>query len=151
MDQSSTIRPATPADQPALLHIVWQTVLASERDRATLLAHPEVVEVPLTQLAAATACVAEIDGAIAGFAIVLPRPDGDAELDGLFVDPARQRRGIGLALVAAARQLAVAMGTRSLRVVANDDALAFYRRAGFVETGTTPVQFGTAILMRLAL
>jgi GNAT superfamily N-acetyltransferase len=146
-----TIRPARVDDQPALLAIVWKTVLANERDRETLLAHPEAVQVPIEQLTPATACVADADGILAGFAIVLPRPDGDAELDGLFVDPAMQRLGIGRRLVERTKALARAMGAPTLHVVANDDALAFYRSVGFVETGVTETQFGSAPLMQLEL
>ncbi|MGV3491504.1 MAG: GNAT family N-acetyltransferase [Devosia sp.] len=146
-----TLRAATPADQPALLAIVWQTILASERDRDILLANPEVVQLPLEQLTPATSAVAEIDGRPTGFAIVLPRPDGDAELDGLFVDPAHQRHGIGRALIAEASRLTRAQGASTLHVIANADALAFYEAVGFVVTGTTDVQFGTAILMQTDL
>lgn len=80
-----------------------------------------------------------------------PRPDGDAELDGLFVDPAMQRLGIGRRLVERTKALARAMGASTLHVVANDDALAFYRSVGFVETGVTETQFGSAPLMQLEL
>jgi len=151
MASRHTIRPARADDQPALLAIVWKTVLASERDRETLLAHPEAVQVPIEQLTPTTACVADADGILAGFAIVLPRPDGDAELDGLFVDPAMQRLGIGRRLVERTKELARAMGASTLHVVAADDALAFYRSVGFVETGVTETQFGKALLMRVGL
>jgi GNAT superfamily N-acetyltransferase len=151
MGSGYTIRPARAEDQPVLLAIVWKTVMASERDRDTLLAHPEAVQVPIEQLTPATACVADADGILAGFAIVLPRPDGDAELDGLFVDPAMQRLGIGRRLVERTKALARAMGAPTLHVVANDDALAFYRSVGFVETGVTETQFGSAPLMQLEL
>lgn len=145
------IRAARAADQPALLAIVWTTVMASERDRETLLAHPEAVQVPAEQLTAATACVADDGTTLAGFAVVLPRPDGDAELDGLFVDPAMQRLGIGRRLVERTKELAQAMGASKLHVVANDDALAFYRSVGFIETGVGETQFGKAPLMLLEL
>lgn len=151
MGSGYTIRPARAEDQPVLLAIVWKTVMASERDRDTLLAHPEAVQVPIEQLTPATACVADADGILAGFAIVLPRPDGDAELDGLFVDPAMQRLGIGRRLVERTKALARAMGAPTLHVVANDDALAFYRSVGFVETGVAETQFGSAPLMQLEL
>jgi GNAT superfamily N-acetyltransferase len=151
MGSGYTIRPATAEDQPALLAIVWKTVMASERDRNMLLAHPEAVQVPVEQLVTTTACVADIDGSPVGFAIVLARPDGEAELDGLFVDPAMQRLGIGRALVERTKELARAMGASTLHVVANDDALAFYRSVGFIETGVTGTQFGSAPLMRLTL
>jgi GNAT superfamily N-acetyltransferase len=151
MGSGYTIRPARADDQPALIAIVWKTVMASERDRDTLLAHPEAVQVPVEQLTPTTACVADAAGTTAGFAVVLPRPDGDAELDGLFVDPAMQRLGIGRRLIERTKELARAMGASTLHVVANDDALAFYRSVGFVEIGATETQFGKAPLMCLAL
>jgi ribosomal protein S18 acetylase RimI-like enzyme len=151
MDREITIRPAQPEDQPGLLHIMWQTVLDSESDRETLLARPELVQVPIEHLAPATACVAEISGKLAGFAVVLPRPDGQAELDGLFVDPALQRRGIGRALIAQAMHLAGTIGASELYVVANEDALAFYSSVGFVEIGRADTTLRAAPLMRLTL
>ncbi|KQU99512.1 hypothetical protein ASC89_10390 [Devosia sp. Root413D1] len=151
MGSEYTIRPARADDQPTLVAIVWKTVMASERDRDTLLAHPEAVQVPIEQLTLITACVADAADTTAGFAVVLPRPDGDAELDGLFVDPAMQRLGIGRRLVERAKELARAMGASTLHVVAADDALAFYRSVGFVETGVTETQFGKALLMRVGL
>lgn len=146
-----TMRAAKAADQPELLAIVWKTVMASERDRETLLAHPEAVQVPVDQLTPETACVADAAGTLAGFAVVLPRPDGDAELDGLFVDPAMQRLGIGRRLVEQTKELARAMGASKLHVVANDDALAFYRSVGFIQTGVGETQFGKAPLMQQEL
>ena len=151
MGSEYTIRPARADDQPTLVAIVWKTVMASERDRDTLLAHPEAVQVPTEQLTPITACVADAADTTAGFAVVLPRPDGDAELDGLFVDPAMQRLGIGRRLVERAKELARAMGASTLHVVAADDALAFYRSVGFVETGVTETQFGKALLLRVGL
>jgi len=151
MGSGYTIRPARADDQPALVAIVWKTVMASERDRDTLLAHPEAVQVPVEQLTPTTACVADAAGTTAGFAIVLPRPDGDAELDGLFVDPAMQRLGIGRRLVERTKELARTMGASTLHVVAGEDALAFYRSVGFIETGVTETQFGKAPVMLLNL
>lgn len=151
MGSGYTIRPARADDQPALLAIIWKTVMASERDRDTLLAHPEAVQVPVEQLTPATACVADAAGTAAGFAVVLLRPDGEAELDGLFVYPAMQRLGIGRRLVERTKELARAMGASTLHVVANDDALAFYRSVGFIETGVTETQFGRAPLMQMDL
>lgn len=130
---------------------MWQTILDTDSDRELLLAHPEMVQVPVEQLTPATACVAEIAGVAVGFAIILPRPNGDAELDGLFVDPPFQRRGIGRALVTEARRLAAAMGAADLYVIAGEDALAFYRSVGFIEVGTAQTQLRVVPLMRLAL
>ena len=49
--------------------------------------------------------VAEVDGAIAGFCTVVTptrdddAPPGTAEIPAIYVDPARQRRGVGAALL----------------------------------------------------
>ena len=151
MDPQITIRPARPEDQPALVHIMWQTILDTESDRELLLANPDLVQVPVEHLEPTTACVAEIGGIVAGFAIVLPRPGGDAELDGLFVDPPLQRRGIGRALVSEVRRLTTAMGAAQLYVVANENAQAFYSSVGFAETGMAQTEFRLVPRMRLVL
>jgi GNAT superfamily N-acetyltransferase len=63
--------------------------------------------------------VAELDETADGFAVVLEREGEDVELDGLFVDPANWRAGIGTRLARAAEILAAAGGARSLYVVGN--------------------------------
>jgi GNAT superfamily N-acetyltransferase len=95
--------------------------------------------------------VAEVDGSPAGFATVLPRSDGEAELDGLFVHPERQRLGLGRAIIAEAAVLARAMGASTIHVVANEDANAFYLAVGFVQTGMAPTDLKPAPKMELRL
>jgi len=151
MTNPPTLRPGRPADQPQLLAIVWATVMDSDSDREELLAKPELVEVPVEHLTNETCVVVEMDGAPVGFATVLPRPDGEAELDGLFVLPERQRLGLGRALMAGGADLARAMGASVLHVIANDDANAFYRAVGFVQTGMAPTALKPAPKMELRL
>lgn len=150
MTAHRTLRPGRPEDQTQLLAIVWATVMVGS-DTAELLAQPELVQVPVEHLTAATCVVAEVDGAPAGFATVLPRSDGEAELDGLFVHPDRQRLGLGRALIADVAQLARVMGAKTLHVVANEDANAFYRAVGFVQTGMAPTALKPAPMMKLRL
>lgn len=151
MDTRIVTRPARPEDQAALLDIVWQTVLAEPEAYADVIASPDAVEVPIEQLDAATGCVAEVDGTIAGFAIVIPRADGEAELDALFVAPGLQRGGIGRTLIEAAKDLALAFGARRVNVVAGEKATAFYRAVGFVGVGTTRTRFGSAPVLQLTI
>ena len=61
--------------------------------------HPDAIELPIDQIAAGAVFVSERNGAIVGFAALLPRPDGEVELDALFVDPDVRRRGPGRSLV----------------------------------------------------
>lgn len=74
--------------------------------------------------------VAEIDGAICGFATTAPAPADDApgagELCALHVDPTAWRRGIGTALLTAARARLVDLGfpTAVLWVLAGNDRAA---------------------------
>lgn len=152
MTPHPTLRPGTPTDQPQLLAIVWATVMVgNESDRDQLLARPDLVQVPIEQITAETCVVAEMDGSPVGFAVVLPRPDDDAELDGLFVLPARQRLGLGRALIAEAAKLAQAMGASVLHVIANEDASAFYRSVGFIQTGMAETDLRPAPKMELRL
>jgi predicted N-acetyltransferase YhbS len=62
-----------------------------------------------------------------------------------------QRGGVGRALVTEARRLARDLGVDKLHVVANPDAVAFYRAVGFSDAGTTQTQFGPAPQMALRL
>ncbi|WP_421760350.1 GNAT family N-acetyltransferase [Devosia sp.] len=146
-----TIRAAVPADQIALLEVMRRASLANPGDREALLANPDAFELPVEQLDAATACVAVRDGLPVGFAVVLRREDGDAELDGLFVEPALWRIGAGRMLVERARELALDLGAGALHVIANPHADGFYRSVGFEPSGTFQTRFGVGTVMRLGL
>ena len=146
-----TIRAAKPADRQSLIELMRRASLANPEDRDALLAHPEVIDIPVSHLSPAATCVAELDGVPAGFATVLPRDDGDAELDGLFVAPHLWRSGVGRALVARSAELARLIGARHLHVIANGAALDFYHAVGFTDFGSAQTQFGPAITMRMPL
>jgi GNAT superfamily N-acetyltransferase len=145
--QVPIFRPARPDDQPELLGLMCRASLANPDDRQVLLARPEMIQLPAEQLTASTAAVALLGDAIAGFAVVLPRMDRDAELDGLFVEPAHWRCGIGRGLVHECVRLALAFGARRMHVIANPAAEGFYRRSGFAGDERVALQFGTGILM----
>jgi GNAT superfamily N-acetyltransferase len=92
--------------------------------------------------------VAERGGRIAGFATVLSRGDGDAELEDLFVEPRLWRRGVGSRLMAEADERAVALGARRLHVVAGERARGFYEACGFHVIGTVMTLLEPALAMR---
>jgi GNAT superfamily N-acetyltransferase len=142
---------AIPAERLALEELQRRASLMSEEDRDALLAHPDAIELPLEQITAGRTIVAENVGELLGFAVVLQRDDGDAELDGLFVEPAQWRRGIGRALVAEAERLAARDGAASLWVIANTSALDFYGACGFVTVGEVATRFRPAPRMRKAI
>ena len=129
-----SIRAGTTADIPAL----W--ALRTRAVRAGCASHyaPETIDAwcaapppeRLPVLVDAGGClVAEEGGAIDGYA-VLDLANG--EVDALFVEPARQGRGIARALMAAIEALAAARGIGRLFLSASLNAVPFYRGAGFL-------------------
>jgi predicted N-acetyltransferase YhbS len=83
--------------------------------------------------------VAEDDAGMAGVVYVEPRGSERSYLGLLSIDPTRQRSGLGSRLMAAAEDHARRKGVRfmDLRIVnLREELPAFYRRLGYVETGT---------------
>ena len=120
--------------------------LALDEYREALLAHPDAIALPAEQIQRGQVVVAEIDGRIAGFAVILD-DEGTAELDGLFVEPELWRRGIGSALVEEAIHGARDRGLSLMTVVANPGAREFYERCGFTVEGSAETRFGPALRM----
>ncbi len=95
--------------------------------------------------------VADRDGVIVGFAAVLPRPDGDAELDALFVEPSLWKQGVGRLLVDRCAEVARCRASRILHVVGNPHAEGFYAACGFRATGVVATRFGAGLSMERGL
>jgi GNAT superfamily N-acetyltransferase len=151
MPDALIIRCARIDEQTMLEAIQRRASLANPGDREALLAHPDAIEVPIAQIRDGRVLVAECAGALCGFAAVLPREDGDAELDALFVEPALQRRGIGRMLIGHCAEFTRASGSQALHVIGNLHAEAFYRACGFIPAGTAQTRFGVGLLMRMPL
>lgn len=145
------IRQAAISEQHALEDLQRRASLNNPGDRDALLEHPDAIAVPTEQIASGRVFVAEHDGAIVGFAAVVPRDDGGAELDALFVEPHEWKRGIGRSLVDHGAHLARADGAPFLHVIGNPHAKDFYLACGFVLTGTTDTRFGIGLLMKREL
>ena len=139
------IRLARPDDRDDLEALQWRASLANPGDRPHLEAHPDAIHLPAERIARGEVWVAELDGFIAGFAVVIPET-GHAELDGLFVDPEMWKRGIGAKLIDTATHAARQRGL-ILMVVANPAALGFYERCGFAIEGEAQTRFGPALRM----
>ena len=91
------------------------------------------------------------DGALLGFAAWLAGPSGDeVKLDKLYVDPARQRAGIGGRLIERVAMLARQRGAGTLVLNVNKhnaSALAAYRRHGFEVREAVVVDIGGGFVM----
>ena len=106
---------------------------------------------PIEQLLEGNVFVADDDGTVVGFAAVIPRPDGDAELDALFVEPHLWKKGIGRLLVDHVSNIAGARAANVLHVIGNPHAKGFYISCGFRNSGTVETRFSSGLAMQKAL
>jgi len=126
------LRPAALADLDAVAHI-W---LDGWRSTGIALAVTPTIDVLRPRIAREVAggwvvTVAEVDGAVAGFVAVSLSIH---QLEQLFVDPARQRSGIGAALLAHAHT-AMPGGFGLWTHIDNVGAARFYARQGMALVG----------------
>ncbi len=145
------IRTARPDEQTMLESLQRRASLNNPGDRDALLANPDAISLPIEQIAAGRVFVAEHDGVVAGFAAVVPRPDGGAELDALFVEPHLWKRGIGRRLVDHTAEIARACAASFLHVIGNPHAEGFYVSCGFRVSGTVVTRFCVGLTMRRPL
>ena len=145
------IRSAVQAERSSLEALQWRASLANSGDRDALRGNPDANALPIEQIAAGCVFVAERDGLVAGFAAVVPRPDGGAELDGLFVEPHLWKHGIGRRLVDHIAEVARERAASFLHVIGNPHAEGFYVSCGFRVIGTVDTRFGVGFAMRRPL
>ena len=112
-----TVRPASQADLPAIAAIQAANPLAAQWDPAAYLSRETHV--------------AEQDGRILGFLVLLPLGQDEAEILNIAVEPASQRRGVARALLLHAAARSLFLEVRA----SNAAARAFYLSLGFAETG----------------
>jgi ribosomal-protein-alanine N-acetyltransferase len=125
------IRPMTRADLPA--------VVAIERD-VQRPGWSEAVFRDELGRADRTYLVAEVDGAVVGYAGVLQVLD-EGHVSNVAVARDRQGRGVGRLLLLALHQEARARGIRALTLevrAGNEPAKALYRRFGYAPVGVRP-------------
>jgi GNAT superfamily N-acetyltransferase len=151
MQNQVILRTAIVSECKRLEALQWRASLNNPGDREALLEHPDAIELSVDQIRNGGVFVAEIDGSVIGFAAILPRDDGDSELDALFVEPSAWRQGIGRALVEHCASAAKANGAKSLHVMGNPHAEKFYVVCGFQILGTRQMRFGTGLVMKREL
>jgi GNAT superfamily N-acetyltransferase len=145
------IRPALHGERSGLEALQWRASLANSGDRDSLLANPDAIALPVEQIAEGHVFVAQREGVIVAFAAVLPRPDGNAELDALFVEPTLWKCGVGRLLVEHCADIARERASRILHVVGNPHAERFYAACGFRTTGAVETRFGAGLAMQRRL
>ncbi len=119
--------------------------------RDQLAEYPDAIQLPQAFIDNGWVHVAvATDDTPLGFAVLIPGDGRAHELDGLFVEPARMRRGIGRALVQDACRRAHANGALRLEVIAGP-AQPFYEKLGFAATASAETRFGPAVRMRRRL
>lgn len=146
-----SIRAARPDERTMLEALQRRASLGNPGDRDAILANPDAIALPMEQIADGCVFVADCDGGAAGFAAVVPRADGGAELDALFVEPHLWKRGIGRRLVDHVADVARATAASFLHVIGNPHAEGFYLSCGFRVTGTVATRFGVGLAMRRPL
>jgi GNAT superfamily N-acetyltransferase len=151
MKHDISIRPARPDEQTMLESLQRRASLNNPGDRDAILANPDAIALPIEQIAAGCVFVAERDGVVAGFAALIPRADGAAEVDALFVEPHLWKQGIGRRLVDHLAEVARRRAASFLHVIGNPHAEGFYVSCGFSVTGTVDTRFGVGLAMRRPL
>ena len=124
-----------------MVDVFRRASLANEGDREWILANPDRSVVDEGPVLEGETRVAVVDGRVVGFATLV-----GAELEDLFVDPDWMRRGIATALV---HDAVANSGVERIDVTANEHALAFYERVGFVHDGPAETPGGPAFRMHL--
>jgi N-acetylglutamate synthase-like GNAT family acetyltransferase len=145
------IRLAVVSERAELEALQRRVSLENPAYRAALTAHPDAIELPLEQIVLGDVFVAELDKTVVGFAALQPRADRDVNLDGLFVEQAMQRRGIGRLLIEHCVDVGRQRQCQALVVIANPYAKDFYVACGFGVVGEAETRFGEALLMRRRL
>ncbi|HET6866726.1 MAG TPA: GNAT family N-acetyltransferase [Solirubrobacteraceae bacterium] len=145
------IRDATAGEAASLEALQRRSSDVWEAYREQLAANPDAIELPQSYIDNGWVRVAVDDrDTPIGFSVVIPGSGLSHELDGLFVEPARMRGGVGRALVEDAAARASGRGAACLEVIAGP-AQGFYERVGFGLIGAADTRFGPAVRMRREL
>jgi GNAT superfamily N-acetyltransferase len=143
------VRLAQPDDRLKLIELQRRASLMWDDVREQLLERPELIDeaIPEEMIAGNQVFVAHRGEHIVGFATIVTHEGNDAELEGLFVEPAEWRKGIGTVLVRAIEREAQSWGANRLHVIANRNVRGFYEAAGFEVVGEQKTLLGPIALL----
>lgn len=131
---SAIIRPATPADLPAIERIVHDAYVGYLPRMGR---EPGPMRADYAAVLATRRVDVAVDGDLVGVVVLEHESDGML-LENVAVAPAAQGRGLGRMLIAHAEQVARAAGCTRIRLythVTMVENIALYGRLGFGETG----------------
>ena len=136
--QSFRVRPATPADVPALLRLKRERAIAEGAEAAHRATEVEWLRDGFSERRRFTAFVAERVAVVIGVVACSERyytgwAGSTLYVEDIYVEPARRRCGVGRALLCCVAALAVEQGNLfvELIVAESNPARRFYRRLGF--------------------
>lgn len=130
------IRRARSEDADILTELAMRAKASWGYDQAFMAACRAELTMTPERLSAWTVWVAEAEGKIAGM-IALSR-NGDAEVEGFFVEPSLQGKGLGGALMTTLLEDCRAKSATTLMVDADPNAETIYARLGFATVGRSP-------------
>jgi GNAT superfamily N-acetyltransferase len=145
------LRLAKLSERETLEALQLRASLRNSGDREALLANPDAIDLPSEQIVNGYVFVVEANDCIAGFASLIPRNDGGAELDALFVEPNLWRKGFARALISHCTRIANERGYDAIHVIGNPHAQDFYTAVGFMQVGTTETRFGIGLLFSMQI
>ena len=151
MINSAPIRSVLVCEQKQSEALQLRASLGNSADRDVLLENPDAIELSIEQIAGGNVFVVELDGLIVGFAAIVPRADGDSELDALFVEPEKWRQGFARMLITYCQDVARQRGSKTIHAIGNSHAKDFYCAVGFNFVGTTQTRFGVGLLFCMSL
>jgi ribosomal protein S18 acetylase RimI-like enzyme len=151
------VRPAVPADVPALLRLKRQLAIQEKAEVALRATEGDWLRDGFGPRAQFTAFVAEQASAVIGMVTASERyytswAGCTLYIQDIYVDPPYRGRGMGAALLGCVAALALARGSPvvELAVRADNPARRLYRRVGFQQVDCASYVAATPALARLA-
>lgn len=141
------IRPAHVDDAAGLTQIAARAVKNDGFDDDAVARFMPGLRVNLALIAAGLVFVAEgDDGVLQGWVSLRPTGIGGLVLlEGIFVDPARSRRGVGSRLFATAVGLSRKLAGNVILINSSPSSVDFYARLGASKIGATPFVFSPEV------
>lgn len=152
MKQGMTIeiRSASPSDATQLTSIAWAAKAHWGYPETWLKVWAEDLQLTPEYLGSHRAYVAEIEGEVAGMAVLEDR-GSHWQIEHVWVQPTKHGRGVGKRLVTHCLTIAFKIQHRPVHVLSDPNAEAFYLRLGAVPIGTVAAPMPNAPDRRLPL